>query len=50
VEVTVVVPDACDETWDDAADDMERLVFAVTDGTFSERITLPSEGGATAGY
>jgi len=34
--------DACDETWQQAADDMERLVFAVTDGGFSERITGPS--------
>ena len=42
--------DACDETWDDAADDMERLVFAVTHGTFSERITLPSGGTATVEY
>src|SRR5260370_21930850 len=33
--------DACDETWQQAADDMERLVFAVTDGGFSERITRP---------
>ncbi len=44
--------DACDETWDDAADDMERLVFAVTDGSFSERIVLPppSSGKATVEY
>ncbi len=40
--------DACDERWDDAADDMERLVFAVTDGTFSERIVLSPASVATA--
>jgi hypothetical protein len=32
--------DACYETWQDAADDMERLVFAVIDGRFSARITV----------
>ena len=44
--------DACDETWEDAADNMERLVFAVTDGRFSERIVLPprSDGKATVEY
>jgi hypothetical protein len=44
--------DACDETWEDAADNMERLVFAVTDGRFSERIVLPprSAGKATVEY
>jgi hypothetical protein len=39
--------DACDETWDKVADDMERLVLAVTDGRFSERIDLASDGKAT---
>ncbi len=39
--------DACDETWDNAADDMERLVLAVTDGRFSERIDLAGDGKAT---
>ena len=44
--------DACDEPWDDVADEMERLVFAVTDGRFSERIVLPprSAGKATVKY
>lgn len=44
--------DACDETWEDAADNMERLVFAVTDGRFSERIVLPPRpaGKATVEY
>jgi hypothetical protein len=32
--------DACDERWEDAVDAMERLVFAVADGRFSERIVL----------
>ena len=40
--------DACDETWDNAADEMERLVLAVTDGKFSERIALPGAPAATA--
>jgi hypothetical protein len=40
--------DACDETWDDAADDMERLVFAVCDGRFSERIIIPHRDAETA--
>lgn len=35
--------DACDESWPQVADDMERLVFAVTNGRFSERITLPTQ-------
>jgi Family of unknown function (DUF6226) len=39
--------DACDETWEQAADDMERLVFAVTDGRFTERVDLASDGKAT---
>jgi hypothetical protein len=44
--------DACDERWEDAADAMEQLVFAVTDGSFNERITLPawSAGKATVEY
>jgi Family of unknown function (DUF6226) len=44
--------DACDETWGGAADDMERLVFAVTDGRFSERIVFPDRaaGSATVEY
>lgn len=32
--------DACDDKWESVADDMERLVFAVTDGRFSERIAF----------
>jgi Family of unknown function (DUF6226) len=42
--------DACDETWEDKADELEGLVFAVTDGTFSERIAPTSDGMATVGY
>jgi hypothetical protein len=42
--------DACDETWENAADDMEQLVFAVTDGRFGERITVPSDGKVTVEY
>lgn len=40
--------DACDETWQYAADAMERLVFAVRDGGFSERIVLPRRSGGKA--
>lgn len=40
--------DACDETWGDAADGMERLVFAVSDGRFSERIVIPHRTAGTA--
>lgn len=39
--------DACDETWGGAADEMERLVFAVSDGRFSERIVFPNRDSAT---
>jgi hypothetical protein len=39
--------DACDETWEYTAHDMEGLVFAVAGGTFSERITILSDGLAT---
>jgi hypothetical protein len=42
--------DACDETWQHVADEMEGLVFAVTDGTFSERISLPRDAIATVQY
>jgi hypothetical protein len=42
--------DACDEAWEEAADDMERLVFAVTDGRFSERIDFARDGKATVGH
>jgi Family of unknown function (DUF6226) len=43
--------DACDERWEDAAGAMERLVFAVTNGTFSERISLPGPSAkATVEY
>jgi Family of unknown function (DUF6226) len=42
--------DACDETWDDGADDMERLVFAATAGRFSERVNLPGDQNATVEY
>ena len=38
--------DACDETWGDAADEMERLVFAVSDGRFGERIVLANGDSA----
>lgn len=31
--------DACDETWHDAADDLEEVVFAVAEGRYSEAIT-----------
>jgi Family of unknown function (DUF6226) len=40
--------DACDETWGDAADKMEQLVFAVSDGRFSERIGFPDRAVGTA--
>jgi uncharacterized protein DUF6226 len=40
--------DACDESWGDAADEMERLVFAVSAGRFSERIMLPPGAAGTA--
>ncbi|GAA4395236.1 hypothetical protein GCM10023147_28190 [Tsukamurella soli] len=33
--------DACDETWEDAADDLETLVLAVAAGTFNEQIHPP---------
>ncbi len=42
--------DACDETWSYGADQMERLVFAVSDGNFSERIVFPHRGSATVGH
>jgi Family of unknown function (DUF6226) len=37
--------DACDETWERAAGDIELLVFAVTEGRFGERITLAAADG-----
>ena len=39
--------DACDETWGDAAGKMERLVFAVSDGRFSERVVFAKGDSAT---
>lgn len=38
--------DACDETWESGADEMERLVFAVAEGRFSERIAFLPGGRA----
>jgi Family of unknown function (DUF6226) len=42
--------DACDDTWEKVADDMECLVFAVAEGTFVERIALTSGGTASVEY
>lgn len=42
--------DACDETWEKVADDMECLVLAVAEGTFVERIALTSDGTASVEY
>ena len=42
--------DACDETWEKVADDMEGLVLAVADGTFTEGIINPSDGKATVEF
>jgi hypothetical protein len=42
--------DACDETWEGAADEMEALVLAVADGTFLEWIDPTGERTATVGY
>lgn len=41
--------DACDETWEGAAGDIELLVFAVTEGRFGERITLAGADGMASG-
>jgi hypothetical protein len=42
--------DACDETWGSVAAEMERLVLAVRDGKFSERIVLPQQATGTASF
>jgi hypothetical protein len=42
--------DACDETWSRGVDEMEGLVFAVSDGKFSERIVFPQDGSGTVGH
>ncbi|MFC7751710.1 DUF6226 family protein [Tsukamurella soli] len=41
--------DACDETWEDAAADLETLVLAVAAGTFNEQITLPTHWNIAGG-
>ncbi len=38
--------DACDETWETFADELEVLVLAVAAGRFNERIGLPASSGA----
>lgn len=42
--------DACDETWDRVAEDLERVVLAVADGGFVERIAVEGDGSATVHY
>ena len=42
--------DACDEAWGSVADELERLVLAVSDGRFSERIVLPQQATGTASF
>lgn len=36
--------DACDSSWEEEAEELERVVFAVVNGTFSERVGISRRG------